>query len=983
MIQVKKKSHTKLLLILTAVMAVLIAGYFVLVSLLPENTQTTPPPTYDQLEWEGTSQRVFPDIDTSLVGYITVNATKGSEHASYGLTKTEDGTFAIWYETEKGSGEYREYRPDIVEADPSFKYSSLYAMDSFGQGQVARFFYLRSAITTMYFTERISLEGLTEDEKRSYLEEFGFMDYGDYDDPDDNKELGVIVNYGSTDVMTGENKDFHAIWIGGKNVSENGYYVMLDNHSYIYATNNSNIGYAVQPYTYYINPSVISAGLSVDAAYEPYLISDYRQWKNTFISTPGTAINSDANVTVQVETTLPANHDKGGLITEPSALLSFHLGNLSGQAAYARLIRLLSAQTLTGILNEGKDSESMPALADPLYLTLVTEGLALSFPEDQTSMTYTYKITKILSALTADGETLSGIVPENATDLRVAYDLYIGDATAPVNKESLHAVLSLSDARIAAYKDALYSAIIGENVNIDLHILHDMQSEVTQAHKREIKLYVADIIAIYDKNGKTMTAITEESTVAYRYYLEINGVKQDSYLTAADKVANMDDANKELFLAIGKVGNGYNQQIGAYTEYLDIMKDYISYKITAIPYMVVREEIVHFAFQNFSDRDPFYGESIYENLMEDKRGLYGLNNTACQNVLLHLGGAGGSTTASNGYAGDEAVAVGLTPENMRKYGLYAHTIYYELPRIINGIQDDGLTSEEVMEDYTWQNTLGFTVYISDKQPDGSRYIASDLYDVVVRVVDEKLDFVEYSFVDFWARRLLVGTDIDDLAEVGIEFNFEELKGRFDFILDHIESYNPHTQQMMDLIQMKVRPGADTYENLLVSFMKENGRVPNGTEIQTLVSFYNKLGPEKYLTTNSAGNKISVVDEDYSGTYFFKQTLGIMYTTMYLDTYTAEEQAEILASAPMLARITFKLEEREHSYVYEFYRASDRRVLVKIYQANAAGVATTDAVSDFSISTATFKKIVGAFDALLNAREVLGDEPYFDISAKNP
>ena len=98
--------------------------------------------------------------------------------------------------------------------------------------------------------------------------------------------------------------------------------------------------------------------------------------------------------------------------------------------------------------------------------------------------------------------------------------------------------------------------------------------------------------------------------------------------------------------------------------------------------------------------------------------------------------------------------------------------------------------------------------------------------------------------------------------------------------------------------------------------------------------------------------------------------------------TAEEQAEILANAPMLARISFKLSERTNKYVYEFYRASDRRVLVKIYEADAAGVATTEAVSDFSISTATFKKIVGAFDTILNAGIITGDEPYFDSATKN-
>ena len=978
MIRVKKKNKVKLLLILTAVMAVLIAGYFVLVSLLPQ--EETPPVTnsYEKLEWEGNNQRVFPDVDTSLVQYIAVNATEGSEHASYMLSKTQDGTFALVYETEKGSEEFREYRPDIVAADPAFTYSSLYAMDSFGQGQVARFFYLRSSITTMYFTERISLEGLTDAELRGYLEEFGFMDYGDYDDPNDNKELGVIVNYGTVDATTNKNKDFHVIRVGGKNASENGYYVMLDDHPYIYATNNSNIGYATQPYTYYINPAVISAGLSVDAAYEPYLISDYQQWKNTFISTPGAQIDPDAEVVVKAETELPANHDKGGLIGRAESM-SFHLGELSGKMAYERLVRLLSAQKLSGILNEGKDDEQMPLLADPLYITLVSDGLVLDFPSGENELTYQYVIKKVISAITEDTEVRSGAIPAQATMLIVAYDRYIYDENGvPVllNTEgSLYAALPLNDSRIAAYESELRSAVIGENVNISFSITHD-SAQISDLHKTKVEVYLADIIAIHDAQDRKMTTITEASRVTYSYYLVINGVKQEQYHTETYPVAKMDEITRELFLTLGKTGNGYNEHIGSYVEYLDIMKDYISYKITAIPYMITRDEVVHFAFQNYSDRDPFYGESIYENLLEDERGLYGLNNSSCENVLLHLGGAGGSTTASNGYTGSKTVAVGLTPENMRHYGLYAHTIYYELPRVINGIQDDGSEDEEGVDDYTWLHTLGFTVYISDKQIDGSRYLASDLYDVVVQVTDEKLDFVEYGFVDFWARRLLVSTDIDDLEEVQVEFNFDEMKGRFDFILEHQDKYNEQSGEYVDLIRMLVRPGANTYENLLVQFMKANGRAPDGELLQTLVAFYNRMGPEDLLRGN-----VSVVDNDYAGTYFFKETLGIMYTTMYLDTFTPEEQAEILATAPMLARISFKLTDKADKYVYEFYRASDRRVLVKIYQADASGVAKGGAVSDFSISTATFKKIMGAFDAILNAKKVSGDTPYFDTNTE--
>ena len=193
--------------------------------------------------------------------------------------------------------------------------------------------------------------------------------------------------------------------------------------------------------------------------------------------------------------------------------------------------------------------------------------------------------------------------------------------------------------------------------------------------------------------------------------------------------------------------------------------------------------------------------------------------------------------------------------------------------------------------------------------------------------------------------------------------------------------NDLTGKYEKLIRMIVRPGADAYENRLVQFMIENGRVPDGELLQSLVSFYNHCGPEDLLRGN-----VSVVDNEYAGTHFFKQAMLIVSSTLYLETFTAEEQADILANAPMLARIRFVMNESEYdahvaSATYEFYRASDRRVLVKIQTVDGLGNAS-EAVSDFAIATPTFKKIMGAFDAILNARKVTGDEAFFDPANGN-
>ena len=966
MIHIKKKSKTKLLIVLSAVMAVLIAGYFLLVNLLPEKGGESTPPKYEQLAWEASGQRVFPDVDTTTVDYITLNATAGMEHASYGFMEAEDGAYSLWYRPDKTSDRLMEYNPAIISADPSFNHSSLYATDSFGQGKVARLYYLRVAITTMYFAERIPLEGLTEYERMSYEEEFGFMDYGDYATDADDKQLGVIVNYGKID-EDGKNTDFHQIWVGGKNVSENGYYVKIDGHPYIYATKNSQIGYALQPYTYYINPAVISAGLASDAAYEPYLISDYRQWKNELISEKDTVIPEDAQVIVKGEVSLPADPSAGGLIVSEEST-AFHLRDLKGISQYSRLIELLKNQKLTGIEKDGDGNEIYPTLPATLYITLTTEGRLLSFGKDKTVLTQSYEICEILSVITEDSERTDGSVGEDAIAIRVRYDLYKDGGAQRSNAEDLYGVISLTDSRLPAdWVSEIRAQSVG-NVNVSrLEIVFD-QENTADIHKKVIDLYLSDIIAIYDKNGKATTTITKDSYVSYRYYLVVNGQKLEEYHTAMDLVSNMDAANQALFLGIGGKSEGLDKKIDTYTEYFDVVQDYISYKIDAIPYMVISKEIVHFKFLNYSQRDPFYGESIYDNLLEDERALYGLNNSSCESVLLHLGGAGTSTQSSNGYAGIETVAVGLTPEIMRKYGLYANTIYYELPRGIDGLDGNETADDGEMDDYTWKNTLGFTVYISDKHADGSRYMASDLYGVVVLVRDEKLDFVDLSFVDFWARRILVSVDIDDIAKVDVSFNFADKMGDFGFRLHSVSA-----GEGKDRILLLVTPGAQTFENALVNFMKQNNNAPDGSKEQSLAILYNVLGPDKYKDEEM--NFISHIGNDYTGTYFFKEVLGILYTTMYVDTYEKEEQDAILAGEH-LARLCFTLKGQSYKYVYEFYRASDRRVLVKIYQESPAGE-RTGYVADFAISTSTFKKFMGGFNAILNAQEVNTDEPYFD------
>ena len=157
--------------------------------------------------------------------------------------------------------------------------------------------------------------------------------------------------------------------------------------------------------------------------------------------------------------------------------------------------------------------------------------------------------------------------------------------------------------------------------------------------------------------------------------------------------------------------------------------------------------IVSFGFCNPSKRNG-NDDLFYKNELSEEH----LNTVSCESVLKLLGGVTSDSDTSEGLIG-ETVELGLTPENMEKYNLSAHKIYFEMPRGIflssNGSGNDAL------DDYEWVSTLGVNLYFSAEtdDEDGSkiRYVGSDLFDIVVKVPAEDFEFLNYSFIEYWAQ----------------------------------------------------------------------------------------------------------------------------------------------------------------------------------------------------------------------------------------
>jgi hypothetical protein len=86
------------------------------------------------------------------------------------------------------------------------------------------------------------------------------------------------------------------------------------------------------------------------------------------------------------------------------------------------------------------------------------------------------------------------------------------------------------------------------------------------------------------------------------------------------------------------------------------------------------------------------------------------------------------------------------------------------------------SSPDEIDNYTWAGTLGFTLYISKAQSDGTRYIGSDLYDIIVEIDGAKFDFLEKSFGEYWARKNLVMVDYLNIDEIKVDINMDDIFG---------------------------------------------------------------------------------------------------------------------------------------------------------------------------------------------------------------
>ena len=1004
----KKLNKSQLITIWLLVASVLLlAAYFVVSAIsdkMAQNNSNKPSSTVDIKPGESSylNQPIaYPSIQENQILLLQVNGPKGK----FDLSRYPDdqGSFMFHYYVDGEDGQEKSvaipYVPPIYGAEGNFNYESLYAVEqNDGYGRIYYLSYLCSAIGIPYFTERIELPA-DEAIKNARLAEYGFIDKN-------GENISTVVSfiYGERDSKTGlivdGSEKTQAISIGAKAISGMGYYFMVSGRDCVYYTQSEYFKYALVGFESFVKGMLVAEGIASDSTYEPYLTTDFKTWVGEKYDKADDAIfttdgKSYTNPEIIVQGNSKTSVDKGldfvptsdafdGYEVYNGERFTIDLEDLRTHSDYKRIKNILEGKT-----NGTYEDEIILTFIEQLYNS---DAKVLGFSNEISEISYTYKISKIESLITDSGELLEGTVTLNTKEqtdgetveldtlVKVTYRYTVGGKEVA---HDCHAVINLKDLG-SPEKEKL----VGQEVGVELTDPIEINVTYTKenALKSNEKYVLTGVLAIFDENGLQTNVIEDTSYVTISYQRTVGGYTTND--TAIIRLCDIKDTDKLASLKTelpGKKMGDMSFVVYNTDYYYEFMREFSTYEVFEIEYFVVNKIIVSFEFRNASKRDPYYGETFFANTLENEYKLYGLNANSCEEVVKYFGGVGIDSSSALGFSG-ETVAVGLTLENMDDYELYAHRVYFKLPRgLYDASEGTDSDSSDALSDYGYTSELGFTLYISEPSFDSTgkrvRYIGSDMYDIVAKVDAEKLDFLEKDFVDFWARRNLVMMSIEKVQQIKLEFNMSDLSGVYDFSLNFDTYYSGYLDSEYVKREEEFEGSTKTTEqsvNVSISsdaytddynFKLEEYLLASGNSSYGLTALYNRTQGDGNMTYYP-GSK------DTMGTAYFNSVYEILQMTRYQGRLTEEEQAAAFENDAIFS-MYLKVEGTSGYYKYDFHRLDDRRIMVSLYRVNEKGekISSDVAVSDFYVTTFAFKKIIGSYMDLLNGQEIDAVEGY--------
>ena len=123
-----------------------------------------------------------------------------------------------------------------------------------------------------------------------------------------------------------------------------------------------------------------------------------------------------------------------------------------------------------------------------------------------------------------------------------------------------------------------------------------------------------------------------------------------------------------------------------------------------------------------------------------------------------------------------------------------------------------------------------------------------------------------------------------------------------------------------------------------------------------------------------------ISNDPVGIANYKEFLSLIYAVYQVGALTEEEQKEAFESAPKIFSMSFTLSGSSFGYTYDFYRLSDRKVMVHVYECDSEGNPLPGSKKEMSglyVSTFAAKKMINAFMCLLNGESIDVEGSYWD------
>lgn len=714
------------------------------------------------------------------------------------------------------------------------------------------------------------------------------------------------------------------VYVGSATADDSGYYVMLEGRGVVYttATVTTNMGsvdlanLVDRSMSYYVHPRLLTASYS---PYDPFYTPYFALSGGTLKDQPGETVGEGDRVYFSYAAT-PTQREHQLYRMEVDDLLSELLVGLAvGQEGFD----LLSA------------TPRLRAIMDGDTVTYTVDTI-LAVYDKANKRYHTSDVTVGADSLVlvryGDGETRT-------------VSSALGSYEEPVWR---YGMLDMADPDMPA---SLRNALLGQPPHtmpdeanyIKTPILYTQNEDMTRAEYRISSLDAIVREGVAPGAGETARS-GDTVTFTYTLYLDGTPVSTVSSSMVLDTEAK-DPVTRALTQAmIGKeAGKGtasapYTTATLYYTEDA-LMWEYEEYLSCEIRYTVSDKTELAFGYFYYTgdgQKDIYQSDSIYLITAPEELRMYSIESTVAQTVLHTF----------TDLVAEETVAVGITPEVMEHYGLYAHTLSYTLPYNTKTREDDkgnvlSITTDDVIE---------YLLFISEPDGNGARYVASQQFDTVTRVTDGRFDFVDWDFLTGWARGSLLLTDIANLKDLTFRTNFSDLEDTWSYALTHDHDFR-YSQS-----DGSVGVTTKTY----VAYV--NGLVSHKTHLDDTKT--TRVGPGVYVETfsdtqrvttvvDAAGNKASDLDAIYAragytgtnrldgmGVYYFRRMLSSLYSVRYMglvseDMTEAEADALLANEAATVLTLSVTLTDGR-VYTYRFYAYSARRCMVSVAGRGADG-----------------------------------------------